>query len=211
MVVLYTPPAPETVTKSGVSFGLRVGVAFPGGMVSQPDPVVLSTGDASDAFGVMIPVTLDLGYRLTPHWYLGAYLSIGYVTGTNCDSIDTAVTSCSYTDYRFGFDVQYNILPDRMFQPWIGLGAGWEVANQFQSDDVDGESQSSASGIEFGHVDVGLDWRFLDHDKLGVYFLTSFADYDDGYVHEWYMVGLRWRHDTNWLHMAEPAAAFPAR
>ena len=28
--------------------------------------------------------------------------------------------------------------------------------------------------------------------------MTTFADYDNGYVHEWYIVGVRWHFDTNW-------------
>ncbi len=212
MVVLYTPPKAETVSKTGLTLGVRVGVGFPGGMINAPMAATAfggaTTGEASDLYGVMIPITIDIGYRLNPHWYVGAYLGIGYTTASICAAEGTDAASCSETVYRFGAEVQYRILPRNWLQPWIAAGAGWEVANQFDSDAVDGASQFSISGLEFAHLTVGTDFRVLDRVRFGPYFETSFAEYQkatssnlNGYVHEWFIIGAMVRYDTNWLHL----------
>ena len=198
MVVLYTPPVTEKISRTGFTFGFRLGIGFPGGMVAAAQASTGSTGNASDAFGVMLPVTVDVGYRLSPHWYVGGYASAAYATSANCGSEGTATASCSETVYRFGLDAQYRLLPDHTWQPWIGVGAGWEVANQYASDPTDGDTASSADGVEFAHIDLGIDYRISERQKVGPYFMTTFADYDNGYVHEWYIVGVRWHFDTNW-------------
>jgi hypothetical protein len=200
MVVLYTPPDVGVSTR-GLTLGLAVGVGFPGGFTSGPNSAAGSSGLASDQFGVMIPFTATLGYRISPHWYVGGYFSGGYVTGSaTCNFDGTDDASCSSADYRFGFDVEYNFLPSRTWQPWLGGGAGWEVTNNFFSDTTNGPTASSANGVEFAHVTAGIDYRLTDRDKLGLYGLVAFDTYDNGYVHEWYMIGMRWRHDTNWLY-----------
>jgi hypothetical protein len=212
MVVLYTPPAAERVSRSGLSFGVRAGVGLPGGMVTAPTPATnfggASTGLASDAFGVMIPITIDITYRLSPHWSVNAYLGVGYATAANCSSAGTDDAACSYTIYRVGGEVQYRVLPDRLFQPWVALGAGWEVGNQFDTDAESGSSQDSTSGFEFAHIALGLDLRALDTVGFGPYFETTFCEYEqatssnlNGYVHEWFIFGARVRYDTNWLRM----------
>jgi outer membrane autotransporter protein len=200
MVVLYAPPPLEAASKSGFTFGARLGVGFPGGQLLAASTTQMTSGEASDLFGVLIPVTLELGYRITPHWYVGLYGSVGYATATNCSTNGTDAGDCSETDYRFGVDVEYAFRPEQVWQPWVGVGAGWEVTNQFQTDLSGDESTGSLNGVELAHVNVGNDWRISPRDKLGVYGLVTFDTYDNGYVHEWYMVGIRWRHDTNWLY-----------
>jgi hypothetical protein len=157
-----------------------------------------SSGLLGDVVGVALPVTLELGWRISPHWYFGGYASFAYATGTNCASSGTDVASCYETDYRFGVDLQYRILPRATFQPWVGVGVGWEILNEISTDEEGDEESSSINGVEFTHVDVGLDYRVNDYSKIGPYFQAAFATYDNGYIHEWYTVGARWRFDTNW-------------
>jgi len=206
MVVLYTPPAPEKVSDSGLTLGVRLGAGLPNGKVVPADPAHNQTGEATDAFGVMIPVTLDVEYRLTPHWSVGAYLGIGYTTGPNCSSGGTDAATCSETVYRFGVEAQYRLFPTSFLEPWAAAGLGWEVANQFASDAESGESQDSNSGLEFAHLAIGADFRVLDRVTFGPYFETTFCEYEkytssnlNGEVHEWFIFGARVRYDTNWL------------
>jgi hypothetical protein len=206
MVVLYTPPV-ETFSTSGLSLGLRVGVAFPAGQAQPPstDPVtdIMSSGALGDVVGVMVPVTLDVGYRVNAHWYAGAYLSVGYGTGSNCNEGGTAAATCYETQVRLGLDAQYNFLPHGRFQPWLGLGAGWEILNEI-SESSDEESES-VNGPEWFHVDAGVDYAATQRQKVGLYVETSVAEYINpntntlyGTLHEWFTVGLRYRYDTNW-------------
>jgi hypothetical protein len=207
MVVLYTPPVEEGVANRGLTIGVRVGLGFPGGAAVapsyQPTTGATSSGELGDIVGVIVPVTLDVGYRLSPHWYVGAYLGVAYGTSTNCAEGGTNDASCYETDIRFGLDVQYRLFPTGVFQPWVGVGAGWEVLNDISNDDADGEESQSINGVEFAHIDVGTDFRLgPPRDapaKLGPYFETTFGEYAKGYVHEWYSVGLRFHYDTNIL------------
>jgi hypothetical protein len=207
MVVLYTPPAEESVSNRGLTLGVRVGVGFPGGSAVAPVNEVVTGGTSSgalgDVVGVLIPVTFDIGYRLSPHWYVGAYLGVAYGTGANCAETGEGAASCYETDIRLGLDVQYRFFPSSVFQPWVGVGAGWEVLNQISTDDQGDEESGSLNGVELAHIDVGADFRLGSPTyapaKLGPYFETTFGEYAKGYVHEWYTVGLRFHYDTNLL------------
>jgi hypothetical protein len=200
----YGPPPPnyvpsgtvEPLRGSGLSVGLRFGIGFPGGNVAPGDP-------ASTVTSYLLPVTLDVGYRLTPHWYVGGYVSLAYGASpaSTCTSTDGTGASCSETDVRAGLDLQYRFIPDAPLQPWIGIGAGWEVLNKVSSDDEEGGGEAEGqSGLEFAHLDLGADLRVAERDKLGVYFRTSFVDFLNGSVNEWFTVGARWRHDLDLWH-----------
>ena len=202
MVVLYTPPSEDKVSTTGLTFGLRLGVGFPMGPAVPPTSAALggaSTGLVSDVVQFIVPVTADLGYRLSPHWYVGGYLSVGYGPGANCMAGGTGSASCYDVDIRFGASAEYNFLPGRRVQPWLGAGFGWEILNDFESDGTpDDAGSGSADGIEFAHIAAGFDVRLSDRSRIGPYFETTFAEYDNGLVHEWFIVGGRWRYDTNW-------------
>jgi hypothetical protein len=193
-IIVYAPPPPDVVTPTGPSFGLRFGVGFPAGNVS-------SGVAASAIVGYLFPVTLDLGYRLSPHWYIGGYLSVAYGTpaDSTCGSMGTGLASCYETDIRVGADVQYHFFPSAKLQPWVGVGAGWEVLNEISTDDMGDDTSDSKNGIEFFHLDLGVDYRVGARDKLGVYFLSTVSDLEDSSVHAWFMLGGRWRHDLDTL------------
>jgi hypothetical protein len=220
MVVLYTPPSEDKVSKSGISIGVRFGIGFPAGPAEAPSTIVgmdgmliQSSGELGDAVGVILPVTVDVGYRINPHWYTGGYVSVAYGTAPSsaCASMGTDAASCYESDIRLGLDVQYNFFPTWKFQPWLGVGAGWEILNSIATDDAGDEESGSINGVEFAHIDLGVDYQFADRQRTGPYFTTTFGDYTSApagipptsqtiFVHEWFMVGWRWRYDTNLWH-----------
>ena len=68
--------------------------------------------------GALLPiVTLDVGYRFSPHWYVGLYVSAAYGPGFNCSAYGSDTAGCSETDYRVGVDAEYRFLPTRIAQP----------------------------------------------------------------------------------------------
>ena len=62
---------PET-SRSAVEIGARAGVALPVG--SSANGVSLG-----DAVAAQVPIQVDLGVRLNPHFFLGGYGSYGFV------------------------------------------------------------------------------------------------------------------------------------
>ena len=202
MVVLYTPPSDAHISPTGRTFGVSLGASIPGGAaVAAVAPNAMgasTTGNLADAISILAPVlVLEAGYRLSPRWYIGAYASFAYGFAANCSSQGTDQASCYDTDFRFGVDVQYRILTESSFQPWVGGGVGWEILNQIESNDEE-EDSFSLNGIEFFHAEVGLDLTGKHRTKTGPYFQVALAEYDNGYVHEWYTLGWRVHYDTNW-------------
>ena len=192
-VVIYAPP-PDRLESSGASFGLRFGVGFPSGDVSPAVPT-------ANIVGFLFPVTLDIGYRVNPHWYAGGFISIGYGTApaSTCAAGGSGTASCYESDIRFGLDVQYRFYPDGVIQPWVGLGAAWEILNELATDAMGNSESSSKNGAEIVHLDLGLDFRLTERDKLGPYFEGTLGDFT-GSFHEWFTVGARYRHDLDTWH-----------
>jgi hypothetical protein len=194
--------APEPLRPHGFSFGLRLDVAFPFGSINSPSGTTdLSEGTAggfSDYFGMLISFTADLGYRLTPHWYIGGYFAAGPTTSpfgsaNNC----TDSSQCSLNDIRFGFDAKYLGSPSAFVDPWIGAGFGWEIANQSTVD-----SAGASYGPEFLHVRAGLDFRLSRHLFVGPEAMFAMGVFTNGLgvnatsgvdfsaaLHEWLSIG----------------------
>jgi hypothetical protein len=153
--------------RHGFSFGLRVDFAFPfGALNSASGTQDLMSGAApglSDSFGVLFLFTADVGYRITPHWYVGGYFSAGPATapfGSNNNCSDSS--ECSVNEVRFGFDAKYYFSPNAFFDPWLGAGFGWETAN------ISTDASAGASyGPEFLHLRGGFDFRVAKHVFLG--------------------------------------------
>src|SRR5215813_7565631 len=150
--------APATADRDdrnhGLSFGLRAGYGVPLGN---------EAGDfkLSSSIKGMIPIWLDAGYRINPSFYLGAFFQYGF--GLAPDAC-TATIDCSEHLIRFGLNAHYHFLPDGMIDPWVGLGAGYEIFSFHFSGTIPGlqfpiEGSGSESGFEFANVQLGSDVR----------------------------------------------------
>jgi hypothetical protein len=204
-MVLAEPPRleePVSIRKHGFSFGLRFDLAYPFGSIDAASS--LATNEASGAgfstyMGVLFSFAADVGYRLTPHWYLGGYFAAGPSTNpigsqTNC----TGSSQCSLNDIRFGFDAKYLGSPLAHTDPWIGAGFGWEIAN------ISTDAGAFPSyGPEFFHLRAGLDFRLSQHIYLGPEAMFAMGVFTNGLgknaasgadisaaLHEWLSVGM---------------------
>src|SRR5882724_7055219 len=65
-----------------------------------------------------------VGYRTSTHVYLGLTGQIALASRTDCTA---ANGPCSAKDYRIGGTFQYHFSPLRGFDPWFGLGLGYEI------------------------------------------------------------------------------------
>ena len=103
----------------------------------------------SDGFGGKVPIWLDAGWRFNPSVCLGAYLEYGPTFVKDCP----AGSSCSASDVRLGVNFLYHFIPGAPFDPWAGIGVGYEWLNASQ-DGVD----AGLHGWEFVNVQLGGDF-----------------------------------------------------
>lgn len=185
------PAPPTSVPEAGApwmafEFGARLAFGLPFGG--------LSGGNGNDlnhtVSNMFLPLWLDAGFRLASHWYVGSYFSYGLTSLSN--QFGSGICSqqgygCSSSDIRLGIDAIYHVLPDGRFDPWFGLGFGYEWLSDGVSADSShlltfggGTAQGPAnlsfgvSGWEFVNLQAGLDFRLLQN-ALGVGPFLSFA------------------------------------
>ena len=145
-----------------VRLSLRAGYGAPLGNIQKDRS--LST-DTSDPFpyGVagLIPIRLDLGYMAFRSIMLGLYGEYGIAFFSGC-------SSCSGRDIRFGLQLQYHFAPVERFDPWFGLGIGYEFLSTKEKDSATGdEGTFSARGFEFVNAQLGLDIELAEALTLG--------------------------------------------
>jgi hypothetical protein len=167
------PPA-AVATERGVSVGVRTGWSLPIGALEKGDSM-------RSNFTGMVPIWLDAGYRLSKHLYLGAYFQWGPVFVA--DEVCPRNLSCSASDLRFGINAHWHfkwIIAGGAwagrFDPWVGLGAGYEGVTVHLSTPQGARSSETDYGFEYGNFQLGGDylggaWR------LGLFASLSAAQY----------------------------------
>ena len=186
----------------GPSLGLRAGYGVPFGSTAQGY-------DLKGNLGGLIPLWLDVGYRLNPNIFLGGFFQFGF--GLSPEGCGGSI-NCSQNDMRFGLQAHYHFLPAKIYDPWIGIGAGYEIFRQSVSGNLFGpfSGSGSASGFEFGNVQAGLDLKISKGFTLGPFATFTLAQFSSGdltltgtgttttqsgiqnkALHEWLMFGLK--------------------
>jgi hypothetical protein len=113
------PPVPQEPRISGFQLGVRLGY------VRALDA---SSGDAlTYQTPALLPIVLDAGYRTSAHVYLGITGQLALAARTDCSG---ATGTCSAKEYRLGGTFQYHFSPLRTFDPWFGIGSGYEVLHK---------------------------------------------------------------------------------
>ena len=176
-----------------------------------------SNAKMSDVVKAMVPIQLDVGYRVTPEVTIGGYFSYGFAQlgSSVSDTCDAYGLDCSASDYRFGVQATYaftKVAPT--FVPWIGLNIGYEWASYSESGGGQ-KIEQSANGWEFLGLQLGADWKLGPQFSFGPYLTYSFGQYSDGETkltgvinatqsfssyantstHEWFGFGVRGRFD----------------
>lgn len=206
---------PQSLAPSGVELGMRLGYAMPMGQVtgSGTNPAL------SNLYSGMMPLWFDLGVRASPHFYIGGYFQYGVafmgpLTGSaNPAGVCSGGMSCSGSVVAGGFDVRIHGQPDQRFDPWVGMGMGWEVAHLSMSQGGSSAGMSF-SGVQFLNLSVGGDLRTSRNLAFGPYAMLSLGEYSEcGFsdaatalgscnvsqpaAHEWFTFGVRGAFDTN--------------
>lgn len=187
------PTELKASTIRGLEFGFRAGYGFN-----------LSTCEGCGDPGKLIPLWADLGYRIHPNWYVGAFFQYAILQFPDSCQHFASPVSCSGNDLRFGVNVHYHLRPNRRLDPWAGIGAGYEIAHWETMYTRDTYSVEF-SGFEL-NLQVGLDCRVFrtTADRtlplgIGPFVALTIAQYSNesaklsGYskTHEWLMLGVR--------------------
>jgi hypothetical protein len=197
------------VPDQGPQFGVRTGYGLPlGAAADEPN------GEMSQLFSGLLPIWIDLGYRFSPSVYAGMFFQYG-VAFIAKDSAELSQgcsqsgVSCSGSNIRFGPNLHYHILPAADFDPWIGIGMGFEFANLFVSR-AGNSAAVSFEGMEFLDFQLGGDFKVTPAFGLGPFVSVSLGQYSTGSatmsgtvrgsvsgeisnkaLHEWLTFGLR--------------------
>lgn len=189
---------------SGFTAALRAGYGFPMGGLE-------GSAALSDQFSGQVPFWLDAGYRFGKNHFIGAYFQYGiaFVNESNASGggVCVAGVTCSGSDMRSGVEYLYNFSPEASFQPWAGLGVGYE----WLTFDVGGGGATATfqyRGWEFFNLQVGGDFKLSNVFGLGPFIALSFGQYEtlslsgtgissvsgsiaDKKIHEWLQMGVK--------------------
>lgn len=175
-------PGPGRMANLGLQVGARLGYAVGIGSVYEG----LAVYDAS--YGTL-PLVVDVGWRALPELYVGAYGQLAPVfLRTNPQSCPENF-QCSARDWRFGLQADIHFLPRTSLDPYIGVGAGYEVLNTtvngtapipLPTGTVPGNVDSSVTerGWEFGNLTVGFDYRLSRGVGFGPFFTATLARFN---------------------------------
>jgi outer membrane protein W len=201
-------------TPTGVELGFRTGYGIPLGKASGSSATNPNGSNLSELYSGQIPLWFDAGYRFLPQVYVGAFFQYGFALINNNATTGCGQNgvSCSGNDLMLGVDAHYHFLPDGQFDPWAGIGFGYEWANTSASA---GSVSSSGqiAGLQFVNFQAGGDYKVLPNFGVGPFVTLSLGQYDTASVtvgaqtvsgdvqnkelHEWLTFGVRGAYDIN--------------
>ncbi|WP_164013806.1 hypothetical protein [Pyxidicoccus trucidator] len=185
--------SPESECPSGLQLALSTGVGGGVGYVykngvspttGQPEDLKLT-----DASSVTLPVLLEVGYRASPHLYLGVWGSYEKVFTKESDRSCPVGFECSAKQWRLGPEVRLHISPGAGFDPWVALGVGLEIGQSSGEGDrtipvpdvgpvtARVETSSTDRGPTFARLSLGGDVRLTRSWFLGPILTASLGSY----------------------------------
>lgn len=193
-------------SRAQLELGARTGYAFPSGEVLE----VPGGADMADLVAGQVPVQLDAGWRFGRHLSAGLSFAYGFgVLGAPVEASCTAEFDCAMSAVRTGVYAAWSFLPAGRFDPWAGLGAGYEWL--LYSRNLGGAAtRTTRSGWQFLDLSAGVDWNASGSFAVGPFASYSLGqyrqeslEYPDGSVtsvaientalHGWLFLGVRGR------------------
>lgn len=179
-------PSPTNGRASGSGLQVSARLGFGGGVGDVVKGIAIT-----DAAKYAVPVEVDVGFRLNDHWYGGVYGQYSFVAAKEYERTCPAGFDCSFADYRIGVAAEYHILPSRRFDPWVGLGFGYEWLKASTSGSlalpvgpggalVPGKVQADVTdrGFEMANIQVGGDYRLSRWFSVGPALTLTYARYN---------------------------------
>jgi hypothetical protein len=202
----------EDKKDSGLSLAVRAGYALPMGSVAK-DASLDGVNDLSKYVGGMAPLWLDVGYRITPNWYVGGYFQFALLStsGDICKrAAGNSACSSSGNDIRFGGMGRYTFRPQAKFAPWIGVSTGYEITSLSVTAGTQ-TADTTVKGFEFIGLHVGGDVRVGRDFTVGPVVNASFGqytsssrsnaqgsastDFNNTALHQWVFLGVKGQYD----------------
>jgi hypothetical protein len=190
----YRGPGPQ-----GPVFGLRLGYGIPSGRISdEGDPRL------DDLTNNQVPIWMEMGYRFAPFLWGSIH---GQIAPTSLNRSFCGGANCDAMNYRIGVDLQLHLAPDRPFDPWFGIGFGyeWLTAEAFDENGV--FTDFTFSGWQLPLVEGGMDFALSPYVTLGPYVAWALGRYRDVDVsqggaslsshisdqsyHSWFQIGVK--------------------
>jgi hypothetical protein len=181
----------------GLELGARLGYGIPMGDSAKDAKM-------SDGIKSMIPIWIDAGYRIDENLFAGLYFQYGLVQLADDACPDGA--DCSGSNIRVGVQGQYHLMPAESFDPWLGLGIGYEM-NSYKVSAGGQEATGSTSGFEFLNIQAGGDFAVSEGVAIGPFLSFSLGQYSKAKVemggntiegdieekamHQWLVLGVR--------------------
>lgn len=175
---------PQFAVSGNVGFGL--GYVYTNG---QSPTGGLEDLKITQSAKISFPIIAEVGFRITPRVYLGAWGSWEPVlTKTNNLSCPEGF-DCHTFQWRVGPELRYHIKPESGFDPWIGIGLGLEVLKSH----VEGDTRVQVApdvflpthvdthvtdrGITIARVTLGGDLRLMRSLAVGPIISASVGQY----------------------------------
>ena len=168
VAALLAFPIAATAAPTGPEIALRTAYAVPLGEV-------VSDLGIRDVTSGGIPVWIDVGYRFKPKLYAGLYGSYGFLFAGTCG----AGNDCSQHDVRVGGDLQFHLTPDARFDPWFGIGIGYEWLTYSEVRSTAGQ-EATVRGLESLMLQGGVHAAVAPGLRLGPFAAVSLGTYTDG-------------------------------
>jgi hypothetical protein len=180
------PPGSAAPGEQGILIGLRAGYGIPFGTaygVRDATTGTIQNAKLSDQIKGMFPLSVEIGYWFEANWYVGGFFQYGI--GLVQSNAICSTVSCSTSDLRFGLSVHYHFLPGEIIDPWVGIGAGYEILNQSASGTILGVAfnvSGNLSGWEFGNAQAGVDLNLSPMFSVGPFVEFAVAQYSSGSI-----------------------------
>lgn len=158
--------------ENGLELGARLGFGLGLGSVFDQEGATMS-----DNVGSQIPVVVDIGYRINRNFYVGGYGQYGYgiVSDDRCGKNNI---TCSAQSYRIGINAHYHFMPDAAFDPWIGIGTGYEWLHKNMEQGSNSQA-ATLSGFEIVNLQVGGDYHLSRHASIGPFAQFALGQYSN--------------------------------
>jgi len=179
--VPLTPPHGYAANR-GPQLGARFGYAAGFGVVYSG----LTVQDGSHG---ALPIIVDVGWRFLPQLYVGLYGQYAPVLTRNNANWCPDGYDCSAQDWRFGAQADWHFVPRSRFDPYLGIGAGYEILHTTVNGTMTvptplGAAQGTASagiidrGWELAALTLGFDARVDRYFGIGPFVTVSLNEYN---------------------------------